>query len=161
VNIVYAEEEEPLGTGGALKNAKSYVSEEEKFMVMNGDTYLTMNFFDFVRFHDEKNALATIALAKVDEQSRYGSVKTNNAKVTEFIEKGDNSFGQVNAGVYIFDLDIHRYMPSKDEFSLEYDFFPTLLETERIFGYKTNCYFRDLGTPADYEKMSKEFEELL
>lgn len=162
VDIEYAEEEEPLGTGGALKKAKSYVFREDKVIVMNGDTYLNMNLSDFLRFHDEKKGLATIALAKVDEPYRYGSVKIDNhCKVTEFIEKGGKSFASVNAGVYIFNLDIYRYMPAKDNFSLEYDFFPMLLETKRIFGYKTDCYFRDLGTPEDYEKMQKELEELI
>ena len=162
VGIEYAEEEEPLGTGGALKNAKSYVFRENKFIVMNGDTYLNTDFIDFIKFHEEKNGLATIALAKVNDPHRYGSVKIDrNCKVAEFIEKSDKSFGRVNAGVYIFDSSIYRYMPDKDKFSLEYDFFSMLLETKRIFGYKTNCYFRDLGTPEDYKKMQKELEELI
>jgi D-glycero-alpha-D-manno-heptose 1-phosphate guanylyltransferase len=161
VDIKYAEEEEPLGTGGALINAKSFVFGEDKFIVMNGDTYLNIDFMDFIRFHDEKKGLATIALvATVDEPYRYGSVKIDgNCRVIEFIEKGDKSFGSVNAGAYIFDSNVYHYMPDKDTFSLEYDFFPALLKTKRIFGYKTNCYFRDLGTPEDYEKMQRELEE--
>ena len=161
VDIEYAEEEEPLGTGGALKNAESYVFREDKFIVINGDTYLNMDFIDFIKFHDEKNGLVAIALAKVDDPYRYGSVKLDrNCRVIEFIEKSEKSLGNVNAGVYLFDLDIYRYMPDKDKFSLEYDLFPMLLETKRIFGYKNDCYFRDLGTPEDYEIMQKELEVL-
>jgi NDP-sugar pyrophosphorylase family protein len=161
VEIWYAEEHEPLGTGGALRNAKAFVLREDKFVVINGDTYLNMNFLDFLRFHDEKNGLATIALAKVDEASRYGSVELDKyCKVTKFVEKSAKSFESVNAGVYAFDSEIFSYMPEKDKFSLEYDFFPMLLETNRIFGYRTNCYFRDLGTLEDYENMQKELGEL-
>jgi len=54
VYIEYAEEREPLGTGGALKNAKSYVVGEDKFVVMNGDTYLDLDFIDFLEFHNKK-----------------------------------------------------------------------------------------------------------
>ncbi|MFC1786449.1 NDP-sugar synthase [Halobacteriota archaeon] len=163
VHIEYVEEEKPLGTGGALKNAESYVVNEDKFMVMNGDTYLLTDFTDFLSFHEEKKGLATISLANINEENhRYGAVEINeHCIITKFIEKSEKNFGSINTGAYVFDLDIYSYMPAKEVFSIEYDLFPKIVETNRIFGYKTNCYFRDLGTPEDYERIKKELEELI
>jgi len=51
-------------------------------------------------------------------------------------------------------------MPEEDKFSIEYDLLPKLLGTKRLFGYKTNCYFRDMGTPEDYGEIQKELGRL-
>lgn len=161
VNIEYSEEEDPLSTGGAIKNARPHVAEEDKFIVMNGDTYLDLDFGDFLRFHRRKNGLASMALAELGEPSKAGFVKIDeDSRVIEFVEK-DRGVGMVNAGVQAFNYRVFDLMPEEDKFTLEYDFFPEIVKTEKVFGYLTECYFRDIGTPNDYQRIKEELGEVV
>jgi D-glycero-alpha-D-manno-heptose 1-phosphate guanylyltransferase len=154
--IEYAEESHPLGTGGALKNALQYLISEEKFLVMNGDTYLTIDFADFSRFHEEKDSLITMALAKVERPSKSGFVELDKEnRIVNFVER-EKGVGITNAGYLIFSSEIFNRMPDEDKFSLEYDLYPKIVGTKRVFGYLTTQYFRDLGNPDDYEAIKKE-----
>lgn len=70
VSIEYATEKKLLGTGGALKNAQKYL-QDSTFLVLNGDSYLDMDFLDFIRYHKERKAKRTIALTRVGEEGKY------------------------------------------------------------------------------------------
>jgi len=159
--IKYAEEHQPLGTGGALRNASRYLTSEEKFLVVSGDTYLDLDFSDFLRFHDEKNSLITMALARRERLSKSGCVEINKEnRIVKFVEK-EKGAGLINAGYLIFSSEVFDYMPKKDKFSLEYDLYPKLVKIKRIFGYVTSGYFRDIGNPEDYEAIKKELGEVV
>jgi len=154
--IKYAEESQPLGTGGAIRNASPYLTNEEKFLVVSGDTYLDLDFPDFLRFHDEKNSLITMALARRKRPSKSGCVEIDKEdRIVNFVEK-EKGAGLINAGYLIFSLEVFNHMPKKNKFSLEYDLYPKMVGTRRIFGYVTSGYFRDLGNPEDYESIKKE-----
>lgn len=156
IHIKYAEESQPLGTGGALRNASSYLINEEKFLVVNGDTYLNLGFPDFLRFHEEKDSLITMALAKIERPSKSGFVEIDKEnRIVDFVEK-EKGVGLTNAGYLVFNSDIFDYMPDKNKFSLEHDLYPKIVGTKRVFGYLTSQYFRDLGNPEDYEAIKKE-----
>jgi NDP-sugar pyrophosphorylase family protein len=155
-HIEYAEESQPLGTGGALKNASRYLAGEEKFLVMSGDTYLDLVFSDFLRFHGEKNSLVTMALARRERPSKSGCVEIDKEnRIINFVEK-EKGAGLINAGYLIFSSEVFDHMPKKNKFSLEYDLYPKLVGTKRIFGYVASGYFRDIGNPEDYEAIKKE-----
>ena len=159
--IKYAEERQPLGTGGALRNASRYLTSGKKFLVVSGDTYLDLDFPDFLRFHDEKNSLITMALARRERPSKSGCVEIDKEnRIVKFVEK-EKGAGLINAGYLIFSSEVFDYMPKKNKFSLEYDLYPKLVKTKRIFGYVTSGYFRDLGNPEDYEAMKKELGEVV
>lgn len=162
VSIRYAEEEEPLEDGGGLKNACRFLDEVDIFLVANGDTYLDLSTEDFYRFtglHRETGALVTLALAKRDKPQKSGLVKLENSRIIKYEEK--EGAGLVNAGYMLFRREALNYMPQCRKFSLGKDFLPVLVQTGRAYGFITNCFFLDLGTPEDYEKMKEKLGEVL
>jgi len=150
--ITFSEEEEPLGTGGALRKAKSLIR-SNPFMVMNGDSICKVDFGSFVDFHIEKKALLSIVLAHSKTAQDYGSVTLGNSqRITDFKEKtAGKSKNLINAGVYLMEKDIFSYMPKQNEFSLEYDLFPKIINN-RCYGFLTENELIDIGTPERYEK---------
>ena len=121
-NIKYSiEKRKLLGTGGALKNAKSYLS--EKFLLLNGDTYLPINYLDFINFALKRNVLGTIVVDK-----------KNKSKST-------------HAGIGLYKKSIIKFIPNNKKFSLEKELFPVLLKKNQLKTYVTNKKFYDIGTP--------------
>jgi len=152
--IVFSEEDEPLGTGGALKNAEP-ILKSDLVLVMNGDTINYLDFYDFIHFHELKNSLLSIILSKKIIQGDYGSINIDiNSRITCFNEKNKtNKYGFVNAGIYLFQKNIIRCI--KSNLSLEKDFFPLIINKINCYGYKTNKSFIDIGTPESYSKATK------
>lgn len=150
--ITFSEEEEPLGTGGALKKAKTQIR-SNPFMVINGDSICKVNFKSFIEFHIEKEALLSMVLVHSNKAQDYGSVVLDDLrKITDFNEKitgrGENI---INAGIYLMGKDVFSYMPKQKKFSLEYDLFPQIVKN-RCYGFLTESEFIDIGTPERYEK---------
>jgi NDP-sugar pyrophosphorylase family protein len=161
VSIEYAEESEPLGTGGGLGNASRYLVSEKRFLVVSGDTYLDLDFPAFLKFHEEKRAMITMALARRDKPSKSGCVRIDeDGRITEFVERKRGA-GLINAGYLLFNSEVLNYMPKRDKFSLEYDVYPKLIKMGRVFGYVESGYFRDMGSPEDYELIKKESEAVV
>lgn len=153
--IVYAPEEKPLGTGGALKNALNFFS-DEKFFVLNGDTWFAMNYASFL----EKTSqfACAVAIRKELNKNRYGSVTVDDKfRVTGFYEKKDTIDSDwMNAGVYFFERSVLlRYFPSEDAFSMEKDVLPNMARSGDLFGIPMEGDFIDIGIPEDYERAKK------
>ena len=150
--ITFSEEEEPLGTGGALKKAKTLIR-SNPFMVMNGDSICKVGFRSFVDFHTEKKALLSMVLVRSKTAQDYGSVTLNDSqRITSFNEKiASGSENVINAGIYLMEKDIFSYMPEQNRFSLEYNLFPKVINN-RCYGFLTESELIDIGTPERYEK---------
>lgn len=151
-NIKFSEESEPLGTGGALKNAELLI-DSDPFIVTNGDSICDINFKEFINFHIDKKALLSMALARSSIPKDYGTVVLDNSsKIINFNEKSvDNNNALINAGIYIMQKDIFSYMPKQKTFSLEYDLFPKLCN-DRFYGFMIKGEIIDIGTPERYER---------
>jgi mannose-1-phosphate guanylyltransferase len=128
VEIEYSKEPYPLGTAGAVKLAGSNLRDVSDFVVMNGDSFLEIDFCQFVLFHRRHRGLVSIATLQVENASRYGTVQVDACgRVIGFSEKmGSNSAGVVSAGVYVFDRAVLEHI-RKGPASLERDVFPQLL----------------------------------
>ena len=153
VSIEYSREETPLGTGGAIKLAQRYLQGAPEFLVLNGDSFLEINFAGLLAFHGEhKGAVASLAVLHVEDASRYGTVRVDASnRVTGFVEKtGSNAPGLVNAGVYVFSREVWQYLPEGPA-SLEKDVFPRLLDPG-VYAQEQQGIFIDIGTPADYAR---------
>lgn len=150
--ITFSEEEEPLGTGGALKKAKPLIR-SNPFMVMDGDSICKVNFRSFIDFHTEKKALLSVVLVRSKTAEDYGSITLDDSqRITGFNEKiAGGSENIINAGVYLMEKDIFSYMPKQNRFSLEYELFPKIIDN-RCYGFLTEGEFIDIGTPERYEK---------
>jgi D-glycero-alpha-D-manno-heptose 1-phosphate guanylyltransferase len=153
VSIEYSREEKPLGTAGAVKLAQHYLGDSPEFFVLNGDSFLEVDFGGLLTFHrGHAGALASMAVLRVENASRYGTVQVDsNSRVSGFMEKtGGESPGLVNGGVYVFDQAVLRRIP-EGPVSLERDVFPGLLD-QGVYAQEQHGMFIDIGTPADYER---------
>ena len=153
IELVYALDPFPLGTGGALRNALRYLK-TNTFVALNGDSYSSFNLNEMDVFHRQHNASCTICLTHVVDKNRYGSIELDSSDaVTLFQEKNslDQSPGLINAGIYIFERSFIEKIPAGIEISLEKDFFPEMIG-RGLFAYKQEeGIFIDIGTPASYE----------
>jgi len=145
-------EKKPLGTGGALKHAVG--NSRERHFVLNGDILTDFNLSAMLDFHNRKKALLTLALVRVPDVSRFGSVFLGTqGDIQKFVEKqpGLKKGGWVNAGVYLFEPEALRGIPSRTPCSLERDVFPQLAkERKGVYGYPLHGYWNDVGTFPSY-----------
>jgi NDP-sugar pyrophosphorylase family protein len=157
IEIKFCEEKMPLGTGGAIKKAKSLI-ESNPFLILNGDSFCEFNPLSFLKFHQRKKAAVSMLLRKVSNGADYGKVKLGKSgRITDFNEKDSQARDCfVNAGIYAFNKNIFDLMPQKRVFSLETDFFPEFVG-RNLFGYTKSGFFIDIGTPERYFEASKYF----
>lgn len=157
VRLIYAVEDFPLGTAGAVKNVQQYI--DDFFFVLNGDVFTDLDFTTILHFHKQKQAKVTIALAPVDDPTLYGVVETGiEGKITRFIEKPPPekvTTNMINAGIYILEPDVLDHIPQDSYFMFEYHLFPKLLdEGKPVFGFPTQGYWIDMGTPEKYRQLN-------
>jgi D-glycero-alpha-D-manno-heptose 1-phosphate guanylyltransferase len=160
VAIEYSKEEQPLGTGGAVRQARRFLQDAPDFLVMNGDSFLELDFLKLMEFHRSHEAMATIAVRRVEDAGRYGTVQVD-AKgcVRAFTEKtGNDAPGLVNGGVYVFNQAVLECIPEHPT-SLETEVFPRLLE-QGVYAQEQHGMFIDIGTPADYARAQQLCDSL-
>lgn len=153
VRIRYVREAAPLGTAGALAEAEPLIA-SDPFLVMNGDSYCSVNLEAMLERHRSGSHVATLAAVRVEDRSRYGSLTIGaDGAVVGFNEKGqEQGPGLINGGVYFLARhSIFRRIPQQRPCSLEYDVFPTLLGTE-LSGFTSNGFFIDIGTPEEWQR---------
>jgi mannose-1-phosphate guanylyltransferase len=157
VNLGYYIEEEPLGTAGAVKNAEDCL--DNTFVVLNGDIFSDINLADMVAYHRQNNAVTTISLNWVDDPSAFGVVETDDTgRVRRFIEKppaDEATTNWINAGIYVLEPDVLKYVPARTHYMVERGLFPHLVESgERVFGYPFKGYWMDTGTLEYYHSLN-------
>jgi mannose-1-phosphate guanylyltransferase len=159
IRILYAVEKEPLGTGGAIRNAAQLLPGDEPIVIFNGDVLSRHSIAEQIKFHQERKADVTLHLIEVDDARAFGCVPTDSAgQVTAFLEKMENPVTSfINAGCYVFSPDVINEIPLGAVVSVERETFPALIAKHRpIFGYKEQAYWLDVGTPAALFKGSRD-----
>jgi NDP-sugar pyrophosphorylase family protein len=150
LELVFSREEEPLGTGGALKHAEALIGGPE-FLAMNGDSICNMDMEAFLDFHAAHAATASVALVEPEKEAEYGAVSIDSAgRITSFSEKQKGS-AYISAGVYMFSREVFGLIPQGKEYSLEYDLFPSMVG-RGAYGYVTGAELIDIGTAERYAK---------
>lgn len=160
LKISFVKEKEPLGTGGAIKNAESLIK-SSVFLVMNGDSFCTVDINCFLEFHMTKKAEISISVAKTGGAVDYGIINLDDDnRIINFTEKIEMKEGVsvVNAGIYLFNKAVLGLIPAAQKYSLEYDLFPTILD-RKIYGYITDKKLLDIGTPEKLKVTRKILEE--
>jgi D-glycero-alpha-D-manno-heptose 1-phosphate guanylyltransferase len=159
MELVYAFEEAPLGTGGAIAKALSFCN-TDNVLVYNGDTFFDAAPQLLLAFHLEQKAALSIYLKPIENPDRYGTVAISEKTITEFKEKQTGlSTGLINAGVYC----INRKkidMPSSPVFSFEKEVLEPYATQKALYGLINDAYFIDIGIPADYKKANDTFGEM-
>lgn len=151
LKISFSEESAPLGTAGALKNARGFI-ESNPFMAVNGDTFIEVDFRKLIAFHFSKNALLTMAVSKACESNDTGAVVlSDDEMVSSYKERGKAEESFVNMGIYIMGKEILDRIPGKKAYSLECDLFPKMAG-KGFFGFDAKTQILDIGTPERYKR---------
>jgi NDP-sugar pyrophosphorylase family protein len=155
--IQYSYEQVPLGTAGPLKQITGL---DKTFLVLNGDVLTTLDFSDLLRFHNESQALVTIAMHARKVKIDLGVLQLDdNHRVTGYIEKPTYDLN-VSMGVYVFEPAALDYIPNDQYFDFP-DLILNLIEKkQKVVGYSFNGYWQDLGRSDDYEQAIQDFEEM-
>ncbi|HVE43530.1 MAG TPA: nucleotidyltransferase family protein [Gammaproteobacteria bacterium] len=156
MHIEYAIEEKPLGTGGAIAHSLRFLSTEEPVFVLNGDTFLRLDYQKMYEQHLKYMPSLSMALRAVDVVSRYGKVLVENHRVTAFKEKGETGSGFINAGVYLLQPNLFSSFDLPDQFSFETDFLFPHLKTLTPVAFPCHDYFIDIGIPEDLARAQIE-----
>ncbi|MEW6558152.1 MAG: NDP-sugar synthase [Elusimicrobiota bacterium] len=153
VKILYAIEEKPLGTGGAIKNAQKFV--DCPVFVFNGDVLTDLNLSKMLEFHKSRKSKATVSLVHVQDPSSFGLVETTKTgQIVQFLEKpslNQITCDTINAGTYILEPPIFDEMEKNTVCSVERELFPKLLSKKiPFYGYVYSGYWIDIGTTDKY-----------
>ena len=160
IKISYTKEETPLGTGGGIRLAMTKCTTKD-VLVLNGDSFFDVDINIHYSNHVLKQANCTLALRKVDNAARYGTIQLGDLNAIDAFKEKDSveREGLINGGVYILNREIYL---SKTEvnsaFSIEKDFYEKRIKELTIFGFEYNGYFIDIGIPEDYKKAQDEFK---
>lgn len=159
INLTYIEENEPLGTGGPLRECKGL---KEAFIVTNGDELKDIDLERMHRFHKKNKAAVTIALTTVPDPSLYGVARLEGGKILEFVEKPKKEEAPsnlINSGLYIMEPEVVK-MVKPGFCMLEKDVFPELARQGRLFGFPFSGQWFDTGNMERYEKAIKEWKDI-
>lgn len=167
LKLIYSQEFSPLDTAGAIRLALPLLK-SETVMIMNGDSFCNANLENFVRFHLQNKANATILLTESSDTSRYGRVDIDRSgKILDFKEKKENSEkGLINAGIYLVNRSLLLEIPKKGvskrnrAVSFEKEMFPSWIGKD-LYGYKGGERFIDIGTPKSYAQAEKFFSSFV
>lgn len=161
IEISYTKEESPLGTGGGIRLAMEKCR-EKVVLVLNGDSFFDVDLNAYYQQHQNKMADCSLALRKVPNASRYGTIRLGEENRIEAFKEKDNieEKGLINGGVYILEreLFLNRTKPNIP-FSIEKDFYEERIEELNVFGFEYSGYFIDIGIPDDYKKAQADFKE--
>lgn len=160
IKISYAKEEAPLGTGGGIRLAMTKCTTKD-VLVLNGDSFFDVDINTHYSNHVFKQADCTLALRKVDNAARYGTIQLGDLNVIDAFKEKDSveREGLINGGVYILNREVYlSKTESGSVFSIEKDFYEKRIKELNIFGFEYNGYFIDIGIPEDYKKAQDDFK---
>jgi mannose-1-phosphate guanylyltransferase len=153
VDVSFEIENEPLGTGGAIKSAKGALGNEKSFVVANGDIITNM---DLGKLIESNKDTATISLTPL--RSQFGIVNTQDSKVTGFQEKPFIKDYWLNAGIYVMTPKVFDYVPDKG--SLELVAFPAMVKDEVLGCVKfDSVYWRSVDSFKDFDEVSADLNK--
>jgi len=165
IRLDYVMEEEPLGTGGAIRNVAEALGDDPDgaVVILNGDVLsghdLLGQLKDFDSPRDGKRVDVSLHLVTVDDARPFGCVPTDDAgRVLDFVEKSDQPVtNQINAGCYVFRRDVIDTIPAGRVVSVERETFPGLVADGRlVVGFVDSAYWRDVGTPEALVAASRD-----
>jgi mannose-1-phosphate guanylyltransferase/phosphomannomutase len=153
VRITYVTPLEDFGTAGAVKAAAPYL--DERFLVISGDLLTDFDLTEVLKFHEQKQALATITLTSVEDPLQFGVVITDqNGSITKFLEKpgwGEVFSDTINTGIYVFEPEVLDMIPEETNRDWSKDIFPSMLAEGRpLYGCHQQGYWADIGNTDAY-----------
>lgn len=157
VNIQYLDEDEQLGTAGALSLFPEKPS--KPIIVMNGDILTKVNFQRLLQYHEETNSVATMCVREYQHQVPYGVVRTDGTKLCSIEEKPIERYF-VNAGIYVLNPEVLDYIPKNEFYDMPSLFNLLIKEKKKTSVFPIREYWLDIGKMPDFEKANLEFSEV-
>jgi NDP-sugar pyrophosphorylase family protein len=152
ISVGYTEEDQPLGTAGALRSLKDF---DEPILVINGDILSKIDFNAFFNFHKEQNAQMTVAVRIHEVSVPYGLIETDGVAITGLVEKPVIRHF-VNAGIYLLNPEVRAYIPRDRRFDMT-DLIERLVQQKcAVVSFPILDYWMDLGRHADYEQAQED-----
>jgi NDP-sugar pyrophosphorylase family protein len=155
VNIEYSVEDTPLGTGGALKQAVALL--EERFLILNGDTYLEVDYAGIFGSLDRSQWVGVVATVEESVAGVNANLSIADSGAIICYDKLGKSEGltHVDAGVSVFSKEVLLHVPSEGACSLETEVFPVLIREEKLGAFQVDHRFWDMGTPESLKAMAE------
>jgi NDP-sugar pyrophosphorylase family protein len=145
LNINYSHERGFLGTGGALKKAEEKLKSE--FLLLNGDTYLQINYRDLINYFYQVKKMGVITVYNNLDHIAPNNVRVDeNNVVTDYNKKCDNNMNYLDAGIVVFNKDAINFIKNNKGISLEEEVFPELIKINELIAYPVNQRFYDMGS---------------
>ncbi|HEY3830359.1 MAG TPA: NDP-sugar synthase [Solirubrobacteraceae bacterium] len=153
IRLRFVEEPDPRGTAGALKFAESML--DERFLMLNGDVLTDIDITAQIAQHERSGARATLALVPVEDPTAYGLVHlAEDRSVSDFVEKPSSDqidTNLISAGAYVLEREVLELVPAQRNVSIEREVWPLLIGNG-LYGYPSESYWLDIGTPERYLK---------
>ncbi len=156
LRLSYSVEDQPLGTGGAIRLAARACSNQDVF-VLNGDSFVELDFVAMRTAHQRAAARLTVCAVEVADASRYGRLLVEDSCLVGFAEKGSAGSGLINAGVYLMRRDLLETLGLPEAFSFELDVLAARLQALRPLVHRASGRFIDIGVPEDYARAQGMF----
>jgi NDP-sugar pyrophosphorylase family protein len=154
-NMVYSYDgEKLLGTGGALKKAEPLLDRE--FILVNGDTYLNMDYHDLISKFRESGKLAMMVV--YTKRKKRNDVLVKDGQILRYDKITRKNVNAVWTGVMIMKKEVLKFSPKKKAFSLEYEIFPKLIKKRELAAYITKNKFYPIGRPEQIREFIKSFQ---
>ncbi|MFN0158141.1 MAG: sugar phosphate nucleotidyltransferase [Bacteroidota bacterium] len=155
VKMSYVKADADYGTAGSVRNATKGMG--ERILVISGDVLTDFDLAEAIRFHESKNAKATIVLTHAKNPLQFGVVITDDQqRITRFLEKpswGEVFSDTINTGIYIIEPDILDMIPYREDCDFSKDLFPLMLRQNLgLYGYVAEGYWRDIGNLNEYQE---------
>lgn len=159
LQVQFAIEEEPLGTGGGIYLSCQKATEKNVF-VTNGDTLFDVNLAALLARHIETNADCTLSLKPMQDFERYGVVELKeDYSIASFKEKQYYKEGLINGGLYVLNVANFLAESLPQKFSFEKDYMEALYQQRNMSGLVQDAYFIDIGIPQDYLQAQTDFKD--
>ena len=160
MSVDYVIEETPLGTGGAIRKALVF-ARENTVLVLNGDTFLDIDYAALLNFHAAEQPPLTMAVTHQANIARYGGVLVEGGRIVGFEEKGSAGPGWINAGVSVIEKSLAWPAFLQEKFSFETDFL--MPEAARLKGaaFPVDGLFLDIGVPEDLDRAQAELKPFI
>lgn len=160
MELFYAIENQPLGTGGAVKYAAGML-QADQFFLLNGDSFFRADLEKLNALHNRRNSQITLSLKEMQNFDRYGSVVMDTSGlISAFNEKRFCESGLINTGIYVIQKQTVVNFP-EHKFSLEKDILEKEVSNNSVYGQVFDNFFIDIGIPDDYHRIQSLVEELI
>nr|WP_294795887.1 nucleotidyltransferase family protein [uncultured Mucilaginibacter sp.] len=151
INLSYSIEDNPLGTGGAIKHAMKDIADEQ-VLIVNGDTYFPIDINRLYADQAETKGEITLAVTEMKQFDRYGSINMEGNNIESFNEKQYKDSGIINGGIYLINRSFFNSLDLPEVFSFEKEILERYAGAGKLKGVIFDDSFIDIGVPEDYNK---------